>query len=113
MRRIISRFESPQVRKNAAKIIKIQVRFLNKGWRRNNMKIVSMVYQFVKLRKLDDWLTFSEVDDESLMTPDEIRHLNTDFNYNNYGQFYEGPVAEGDGGEEGGAEGSEEQPSKK
>lgn len=47
MKRIIGKFEGAggeEVRKNAAKIIKIQIKYMNKNWRKNNMKIVSLVY---------------------------------------------------------------------
>ena len=59
MKRLITKFEKSNVsdiKKNAAKIIKIQIRYMNRNWRKNNMKIVSLVYQYVKLRNLDDWL---------------------------------------------------------
>ncbi len=59
MKRLITKFEKTTVvdiKKNAAKIIKIQIRYMNRNWRKNNMKIVSLVYQYVRLRKLDDWL---------------------------------------------------------
>lgn len=44
MKRLVSKFEEPEVRKNASKIIKIQIKYMNKNWRKNNMKIVSLVY---------------------------------------------------------------------
>jgi hypothetical protein len=102
MKRIITKFEkasdddvpgscSQLVRNNAAKIIKIQIRYMNRTWRKNNMKIVSLVYQYVKIRGLDDWLAVENaIDEEQLyLTQDEIRHLNSDFNYKHYIQYYE------------------------
>jgi len=63
---------------------------MNRNWRKNNMKIVSLVYQYVKIRNLDDWLGMENSQEEDLyLTQDEIRHLNSDFNYKHYGQFYE------------------------
>ncbi len=55
------------------------------------MKIVSLVYQYVKLRGLDDWLgQENALDDDILyLNQDEIRHLNSDFNYKHYGMYYE------------------------
>ena len=90
MKRLISKFDNDDIRKNAGKIIKIQVRYMNKTQRKNNMKIISLVYQYVHLRKLDDWLAWESAnDDEIYLSQDEIRHLNSDFNYKHYGQFYE------------------------
>lgn len=90
MKRLITKFEFAEVRKNSAKIIKIQIKFMNRNWRKNNMKIVSLVYQYVRLRNLDDWLGMENSQEEDLyLTQDEIRHLNSDFNYKHYGQFYE------------------------
>jgi Domain of unknown function (DUF3402) len=66
MKRIINKFEDPEVRKNAAKIIKIQIKFMNRNWRKNNMKIVSLVYQYVKIRNLDDWLAMESTLEEDL-----------------------------------------------
>lgn len=90
MKRLITKFEYAEVRKNSAKIIKIQIKFMNRNWRKNNMKIVSLVYQYVRIRNLDDWLGMENSQEEDLyLTQDEIRHLNSDFNYKHYGQFYE------------------------
>mmetsp|Transcript_4624 Transcript_4624/g.3322 ORF Transcript_4624/g.3322 Transcript_4624/m.3322 type:complete len:85 (+) Transcript_4624:265-519(+) len=58
MKRLINKFECPLVRKNASKIIKIQIRYMNRNWRKNNMKVISLVYQYVQLRRLDDWLAW-------------------------------------------------------
>ena len=44
MKRLIGKFEGVEVRKNAGKIIKIQIKYMNRNWRKNNMKIVSLVY---------------------------------------------------------------------
>ena len=92
MKRLITRFECGTVRTLAAKIIKIQIRYMNRAWRKNNMKIISLVYQYVRIRRLDDWLGTegSAFEEEALyLSQDEIRHLNSDFNYKHYGQYYE------------------------
>jgi hypothetical protein len=91
MKRIITKFDSLQVKKNAAKLIKIQIKLMSKVWRKNNMRIVSYVYQYVKLRELDDWLNYA---DNSPIPPghldqENIRVVNSDFNYKNYIYFYE------------------------
>ena len=56
MKKLINKFTRPDLCKNAAKVIKIQIRQHSKNWRKDNMKIISTVYQHVRLRKLDDWL---------------------------------------------------------
>ena len=44
----------------------------------------------MKIRNLDDWLAVESALEEDLyLTQDEIRHLNSDFNYKHYIQFYE------------------------
>jgi hypothetical protein len=45
----------------------------------------------VKLRGLDDWLGQENAleDDILYLSQDEIRHLNSDFNYKHYGMYYE------------------------
>ena len=43
MKRLVTRFDG-EVKKNAAKIIKIQIKYMNKNWRKNNMKTISLVY---------------------------------------------------------------------
>eukprot|EP00347_Sterkiella_histriomuscorum_P005678 403355681 len=94
MKRLINKFEKSEVadiKKNAGKIIKIQIKYMNRNWRKNNMKIVSLVYQFVKLRRLDDWLAWENqsLEEELYLSQDEIRHMNLDFNYKHYSQFIE------------------------
>lgn len=76
------------------------------------MKIISTVYQHVKLRSLDDWLGwkrekesgFTVLDREQSIeeeknwyTQEQIRQLNADFNYENYEQFY--ATEDGEGGD--------------
>jgi hypothetical protein len=59
------------------------------------MKIVSLVYFYVQLRRLDDWLSWENpAEEEMFLNENEIRHLNSDFNYKHYGQFYEKLEAE-------------------
>lgn len=99
MKKLINKFARPDLCKNAAKVIKIQIRHISKNWRKDNMKIISTVYQFVKLRKLDDWLGWKKEKESGLTCPDreqsieeekqwytqeQIRQLNADFNYENY-----------------------------
>ena len=66
MKRLINKFEGEGVRKNAGKIIKIQIRYMNRNWRKNNMKIVSLVYQWVRIRRLDDWLGMENALEEEM-----------------------------------------------
>jgi len=44
MRKLFSKFQLPQIQKNAAKVIKIQIRWTNKSWRKSNERIVSIPY---------------------------------------------------------------------
>ena len=104
MKKLINKFSRPDLRKNAAKVIKIQIRQISKAWRKDNMKIISTVYQHVQLKNLDDWLGWKREKESGLTCPDrdqqieeeklwftqeQIRQLNADFNYENYEQFYE------------------------
>ena len=88
---------------------------MNRNWRKANEKIVSIPYQFVKFDYKDDWLQFEGSQEDNrmqalLMNEDEIRVLNSDFNYKHYGIFYEENKEE----EKEGAEGQEmpDQPEK-
>jgi len=56
MRKLFQRCKLQEVKKNTAKVIKIQIKFYNKSWRRQNMKILTIPYQFVKFSLSDDWL---------------------------------------------------------
>ena len=94
MRKLFSKFQLPQIQKNAAKVIKIQIRWTNKSWRKSNERIVSIPYQHCRLSYNDDWLLFEDSPEDVaqqalMMNEDEIRGLNSDFNYNNYAVFYE------------------------
>jgi len=44
MKKLINKFTRADLCKNAAKVIKIQIRHISKTWRKDNMKIVSTVY---------------------------------------------------------------------
>ena len=46
MRKIHGKFTTNEVvQKYAAKIIRMQIRYLNRNWRKTNMKVVSLPYQ--------------------------------------------------------------------
>jgi hypothetical protein len=70
MKKLINKFTRPDLCKNAAKVIKIQIRYISKNWRKDNMKIISTVYQHVKLRSLDDWLGWKREKESGTTTLD-------------------------------------------
>lgn len=72
MKKLISKFNRADLCKNAAKVIKIQIKHISKTWRRDkeNMKVVSTVYQHVKLRSLDDWLGWRREKESGITTGD-------------------------------------------
>lgn len=70
MKKLINKFTRPDLCKNAAKVIKIQIRHISKTWRKDNMKIISSVYQHVQLRKLDDWLNWKREKESGMTTGD-------------------------------------------
>ena len=70
MKKLINKFSRPDLRKNAAKVIKIQIRQISKAWRKDNMKIISTVYQHVQLKNLDDWLGWKREKESGLTCPD-------------------------------------------
>ena len=109
MRKLFTKCKLSQLKKNAAKVIKIQIKYMNRNWRKANEKIVSIPYQYVKFDYTDDWLAFEGSPEDTrmqalLMNEDEIRVLNSDFNYKHYGMFYEEMKEEE---KEGGADGQE------
>lgn len=67
MKKLLNKFSRPDLCKNAAKVIKIQIRHIQKTWRKDNMKIISYVYQYVKMKQMDDWLGWKR-EKESGMT---------------------------------------------
>ena len=94
MKKLFQKFHLPQIQKNAAKVIKIQIRWTQKPWRKQNEKIWTIPYQYCKLTYTDDWLIFEDspeciAQQALMMNEDDIRGLNCDFNYHNYGIFYE------------------------
>lgn len=58
MKKLFSRFKLASLQKNAAKVIKIQIKYLRRDWRRNNAKIIQIPYYFVKFAPGDDWMDF-------------------------------------------------------
>ena len=94
MKKLFTKFKLPELHKNAAKVIKIQIKYLRRDWRRQNHKIIQLPYYYVKFYPADDWLDFEAGPEqmalqELLMNEEDIRMLNNDFNYKNYGCFYE------------------------
>ena len=74
IRKLIQRFKLPELRKNAAKVIKIQIKYLDKKWRKNNMRIVSIPYAYVNLKIEDDWLALdTPAMQKDMLSEDEIR----------------------------------------
>ena len=75
-------------------MIKIQIRWTSRSWRKANERIVSIPFQHCRLRYNDDWLIQEDSPEDLaqqalMMNEDDIRGLNCDFNLNNYGIFYE------------------------
>ena len=94
MKKLFTKCKLAQLKKNAAKVIKIQIKYQTRNWRKANEKIVSIPYQYVNFTYSDDWLAIEGSPEDTriqqlLMNEDEIRMLNSDFNYKHYGQFYE------------------------
>jgi hypothetical protein len=60
MKKLFAKFKMPELFKNAAKVIKIQIKYLRRDWRKQeqNQKIISIPYQYVKFLPGDDWLDF-------------------------------------------------------
>ena len=56
MRKLHSKFTSQAIQDYTAKIIRMQIRYLNRNWRKTNMKIVSIPYQLTQKPNEDDWL---------------------------------------------------------
>jgi len=67
IKKLIARFTLPQLKKNAAKVIKIQIKYMEKRWRKTNMKIVSIPYSYVDLNITDEWLAFDSSPAEEAM----------------------------------------------
>ena len=75
-------------------MIKQQIRFQTKNWRKSNMKIVSIPFQLCKCTGDDDWLMYEGAPEDLAqvklqLCEQEIRELNSDFNYKHYGHFME------------------------
>lgn len=98
MRKIHGKYTTNQlILDYTAKIIRVQIRYLNRTWRKSNMKIVSIPYQLTQAPNDDDWLQYEGTPEDAayhkgMMSEEEIRALNSDFNFRNYGQFYESEV---------------------
>ena len=56
MKKLFTKCKLAQLKKNAAKVIKIQIKYQTRNWRKANEKIVSIPYQYVNFTYSDDWL---------------------------------------------------------
>jgi hypothetical protein len=66
---------------------------MDKRWRKNNMKIVSIPYSYVDLNITDEWLALDsspaeEARQRKMMNEDDIREFNTNFNSKHYTNNY-------------------------
>lgn len=75
MKKLINKFSRADLCKNAAKVIKIQIRHISKTWRKDNMKSISSVYQHVQLRHLDDWLGWKREKESGLTSLDRDQSI--------------------------------------
>jgi len=82
MRKIHNKFPDEEIKHRTLKLIKIQVKYMPKRWRETNMRIVTAIYNKLKLSSKDDWLMFEgwNPNEEKGLTQDEIRNLNNEFN---------------------------------
>ncbi|KAI6658918.1 Striatin-interacting protein 1-like [Oopsacas minuta] len=51
----VLKIRHPLIQAYALKLLKMQTRYLGRNWRRNNMKIMSSIYQSVRHHLHDDW----------------------------------------------------------
>ena len=84
MRKLSLNFLLPK--KYATKLIKIQFKYMDDSWLKANVKIVSQVLAYVQDDYWADWLQYDGSPEGTekeamLMNEDEIRVLNSDFNY--------------------------------
>ena len=91
MKRMYAKYTDPDSQKLIAKIIRMQIRYLDRHWRKNHMSIVSIPYQLTQKSQDDDWLAYEGAQDDQAqklhLQEFEIRDLMTDFNFFHYEQF--------------------------
>ena len=77
MKKLIGKFDRDDLCKNAAKVIKIQIKYIPRTWRKEkgNMSVASTVYQHVKMRDLDDWLGWKREKESGITTGDRDQVL--------------------------------------
>ena len=88
MKRIATNFKDSAIKTIAYKIIMIQIKYMDKGWKKDpkSMKIISQVYENVNLKNVDDWILANEEGDilEDELNQKEIGDINKDFNIRYY-----------------------------
>lgn len=89
MKRLYAKVESEQVQLEALKLIKLQVKYQPRKWKTYpaNLKFISAIYQRLPPAK-SDWLN-GPVDKSTIMSQDEVRQLNVEFNYHHYWQIFD------------------------
>ena len=100
MKKLYNKFADEDIKLRALKIIKAQVKYMPRRWRETNMKIITAIYDKVKLSVQDDWLMWegwSPQEDKGL-TQDEIRNYNNEFNARHYSSVEEARPAKPSGG---------------
>ena len=93
MKRIALNFKDSNIKIIAYKIIMIQIKYMDKGWKKDtkSMKIISQVYENVDLKNLEDWILANEEGEilEEELNQKEIGDINKDFNIRYYWQNLE------------------------
>lgn len=103
MRKLHGKFTTNEVIMTyAAKMIRMQIRYLNRNWRKTNMKVVSIPYQLTQCPNDDDWLQYEGTPEDAayhkeMLSEEQIRSVNSDFNFRNYGIFYENDAENNEG----------------
>lgn len=66
---------NPLIQLYVLKLLKIQTKYLGKTWRKANMKTLSLIYQHVRHRLLDDWAYGNDLDSRQWEYPTEEQQL--------------------------------------
>ena len=66
MKKLYTKFQTKKIQDYSAKVIRMQIRYQNRQWRKINMKIVSIPYQLTQKPTDDDWLQYQGTPEDNL-----------------------------------------------
>jgi hypothetical protein len=71
-RKILADMDDPALKQIIYRVVKIQIKYMDKAWKQGSLKMISNVYLNIELENIDDWIRMNEGGESINEGPNEV-----------------------------------------